>query len=89
MQETQVQSLGWEDSVEKEMATHSSIFAWKIPWTEELVGATVHGVARVRHNLATKRQWALSFCSYNKHSADTTDNDGQSTIWTATLLVKK
>ena len=34
-QETQVQSLGCEDPLEKEMATHSSIFAWKIPWTEE------------------------------------------------------
>ena len=35
MQETQVQSLGREDALEKEMATHSSILAWKIPWTEE------------------------------------------------------
>ena len=35
MQETQVQSLGWEDLLEKEMATHSSILVWKIPWTEE------------------------------------------------------
>ena len=35
MQETQVQSLGREDHLEKEMATHSSILAWKIPWTEE------------------------------------------------------
>ena len=35
MQETRVQSLGWEDLLEKEMATHSSILAWKIPWTEE------------------------------------------------------
>ena len=35
MQETQVQSLGWEDPLEKEMATHSSILAWEIPWTEE------------------------------------------------------
>ena len=33
--ETQVQSLGWEDPLEKEMATHSSTLAWKIPWTEE------------------------------------------------------
>ena len=33
--ETQVQTLGWEDILEKEMATHSSILAWKIPWTEE------------------------------------------------------
>ena len=36
MQETQVQSLGQEDPLEKEMATHSSILAWRIPWTEEL-----------------------------------------------------
>ena len=35
MQETWVQSLGWEDPVEKIMATHSSILAWRIPWTEE------------------------------------------------------
>ena len=35
VQETQVRSLGWKDALEKEMATHSSILAWKIPWTEE------------------------------------------------------
>ena len=35
MWETQIQSLGWEDLLEKEMATHSSILAWKIPWMEE------------------------------------------------------
>ena len=35
MQETRVQSLGWEDPLEKEMVTHSSILAWKFPWTEE------------------------------------------------------
>ena len=35
MQETWVQSLGWEDPLEKEIATHSSILAWRIPWTEE------------------------------------------------------
>ena len=35
MQETRVQFLGWEDSLEKEMATHSSILAWRIPWAEE------------------------------------------------------
>ena len=38
MQETGVQSLGWEDPLEKEMATHSSILAWRIPWTEEHAG---------------------------------------------------
>ena len=44
MQETWVQSLGWEDPLEKEMATHSSILAWEIPWTWEQ--ATVHGVTK-------------------------------------------
>ena len=48
MQETQVRSLGWEDPLEKEMATHSSILAWTIPWTEEPEWATVHGVAKSR-----------------------------------------
>ena len=43
MQETQVQSLGREDPLEKGMATRSSILAWRIPWTEEPGGAAVHG----------------------------------------------
>ena len=38
MWETWVRSLGWEDPLEKEMATHSSILAWRVPWTEELGG---------------------------------------------------
>ena len=38
LQETRIQSLSWEDPLEKEMATHYSIFAWRIPWTEELGG---------------------------------------------------
>ena len=55
VQETWVQSLGQEDPLEKEMATHSSILAWRIPWTEEPGGLhTVHGVARVEHGLVTK-----------------------------------
>ena len=43
MWETQVQSLGWEHLLEKGMATHSSILAWKIPWTEEPVGYSPWG----------------------------------------------
>ena len=46
VQEMQVQSLGQEDPLEKEMATHSSILAWEIPWTEETGGATVQGVTK-------------------------------------------
>ena len=43
MQETQIWSLGWEDSLEKGMATHSSILAWKIPWAEETGGYSPWG----------------------------------------------
>ena len=46
----QVQSLGREDALEKEMATHSSILAWKIPWTEEFSGLLSMGLQRVGHN---------------------------------------
>ena len=54
MQEIRVQSLRLEDPLEKEMATHSSILAWKIPWTEEPGGLQSIGSQRVRHNWATK-----------------------------------
>ena len=47
MRETRVQSLGWEDPLEKEMATHSSILTWKIPWTEEPSGLQSMGLQRV------------------------------------------
>ena len=50
MQEMQVQSLGWEDPLEEGMATHSSILAWRIPWTEEPGGLQSIGSQRVRHN---------------------------------------
>ena len=50
MQETQVQFLGWEDPLEKEMATHSSILAWKISWMEEPGRLQSMGSQRVRHD---------------------------------------
>ena len=50
MQETQVRSLGWDDPLEKGMATHSSILAWRIPWTEEPGGLQSMGSQRVGHN---------------------------------------
>ena len=52
--ETWVQSLGWEDALEKEMATRSSILAWRIPWTEEPGELQSMGSQRVGHDLATK-----------------------------------
>ena len=54
MQETRVQSLGQEDPPEKGRATHSSIIAWRIPWTEEPDGLQSMGSQRVRHDLVTK-----------------------------------
>ena len=56
MQETWVQSLGQEEPLEEEMTIHSSILAWKIPWTEEPGGLQPMGSQRVRHNLLTKQQ---------------------------------
>ena len=50
MQESQVRSLGWEDPLEEGMATHSSILAWRIPWTEEPSRLQSMGSQRVGHN---------------------------------------
>ena len=54
MQETQVLSLNWEDPLKKEMVSHSSILAWKRPWTEEPGGLQSLGSQRVRHDLVTE-----------------------------------
>ena len=50
MQETWIQSLGWEDHLEEGMATHSSILAWRIPWTEEPGRLQSMGLQRVIHD---------------------------------------
>ena len=55
-QETRVQSLGQEDPLEKEMATYSSILAWRIPWTEEPGRLQSMGLQRVKHDLVTEQQ---------------------------------
>ena len=56
MQETQVQALGWEDPLEKGMATHSNNLTWEIPWTEEPGGLQPLGSQRVGQDLATKQR---------------------------------
>ena len=56
MQETWVQSLGWEDLLEKGMATHSRILVWRIPWTEEPGGLQSVGSQRVGHDSVTDIQ---------------------------------
>ena len=76
MQEMQVQSLGQEDPPEKEMASHSSIFAWEMPWTEEPGGLQCMGSQRVENNLATKppppilRKPLKNSSYYLKHSGN-------------------
>ena len=56
MQEALVWSLGWEDPLEKEMATRSNILAWEIPWTEEPGGLQLLGLQSIEHKLTTKQQ---------------------------------
>ena len=60
MQETQVQSLGQKESLEKKMATHSSILAWRIPWTEEPGSVQSMGSQRVRHDRETEHTHTAS-----------------------------
>ena len=62
MWETPVQSLGWEDPLEEEMATHSSILAWRIPWMEEPGALTIHGVAESER---TERLHSLTLNTLN------------------------
>ena len=64
MHETWVRSLGQEDPLEKEMATHSSTLAWKIPWTEKPGRQQSMGSQRVGHNWATSFSLSLSRCRY-------------------------
>ena len=61
MQETRVQSLGWEDPLGEGMATHSSILAWKIPWTEEPGGLQSTGLRRAGHD------WSYLACMHVRH----------------------
>ena len=60
MQEIWVRSLGWEDPLEKEMAIHSSILAWRIPWTEKPSKLQSTGSQRVRHNWVTSPHLSLT-----------------------------
>ena len=61
MQETQVQFLHQEDPLEEDMATHSSILAWRIPGTDEIGGLTVHRSTRIRNRLATEEKEMVAY----------------------------
>ena len=60
-QETGIRSLGREDPLEKEMATHSSILAWRTPWTEEPGRLQSMGSQKVRHDWVTNTNWSFTF----------------------------
>ena len=64
MRETWVRSLGWEDPLEKGMATHSNVLAWRIPWTEGPGGLQSMGLQRVRHGLMTKHSTQHSMLKF-------------------------
>ena len=64
MRETWIRSLGWEDPLEKEVATHSNILAWRIPWTEEPGGLQSMGLQRVGHDWATFTFTITAYVTY-------------------------
>ena len=78
IQETQYRSLGWEDPLEKEMATHSSILAWEIPGTEEPSGLQSMGSQRVRHGSENEQQL---FSELQKHKSPPRDNKRGFCFW--------
>ena len=65
IQETQVRFLRWEDPLKTGMATHSSILAWRIPWTEEPGGLQSMGSQRVRHNTVTTTTTIPTSCVWD------------------------
>ena len=65
MQETRVQSLGQEDALEKEMATHSSILAWRIPWMEGPGRLQSTGLHRVGHDSTTSLSLSMTLYSFH------------------------
>ena len=76
MRETQARSLGWEGPLEKEMATHSSTLAWRIPWTEEPERLQSMGSQRVRYDWATDTNAMETHCSAGMQSSCSRERPG-------------
>ena len=79
MQETRVWSLGQEDPLEKEVATHSSILAWRIPWTEEPGRLSSLELERVRQDWATKQQFLFQVPGAHWASVSFVSQEGETT----------
>ena len=76
MWETWVRSLGWEEPLEKEMATHSSILAWKISWTEERGRLQSMGSQRVGHDSATSLYFCITTALFDSFNITTSGSMG-------------
>ena len=74
MRDTRVLFLGWEDPLEKEMATHSNILAWEIPWTAEPCGLQSMGSQRIGHNRATEQEESIVNSPTNLFHSVLSDN---------------
>ena len=85
IQETWVQSLGWEDSLEEDMATHSSILAWSILWTEEPGGLQSLGPQRFGHHWSPPRSYILELL--NQTLWEIWDRGLEVNIWQASQLL--
>ena len=83
MQKTQVQSLGQEDPLEKAMATHSNIHAWRIPWTEE-PGGLVHGVANSQIRLSNYCAHTHTYSLLNKSYSEGVQN--KAILWLNVII---
>ena len=81
MQETQVWSQGWEDPLEKEMVTHSSILAWRIPWTEEPNRLQSMESQRVGHDWVTNILYCISQVSLVVKNSPANAEDLRDTSW--------
>ena len=81
MGETQVQFRGWENFLEKEMATHSSIIAWEFPWTEGPGGLQSTESQRIKHDLVTKQQQIIYLPSISENESCSVTFDS-ATPWT-------
>ena len=90
MRENWAQSLGREDPLEKEMATHSSILAWGIPWTEEPGGLQSLGLQRVGHDGATSlSRPCFSAAAASGYVASSSPSDQSPAAWNSELILTK
>ena len=88
MQETQIQSLGQEDPLEKEMATHFSILAWEIPWREEPGGLQSMGLQRVEHDCSDLAHTPSEDRAHHPPQTSVFTNQKTHPVWESRVFVE-